>query len=81
MIEDVPPVVPESIPEKSAAICERSTGEKDKCVEVMHTQLVHPAKMPHIVWQQTATTITITISAPDVKDYSLKVGSRYVHFW
>lgn len=75
------PAIAESVPEKTAAICERSTGTKDEVVEIIKTQLGHPAKMPHVVWQQTATTITLTITAPDVKDYSLKVGSRYVHFW
>lgn len=56
------------------------SGEKAKLIKSLNNQLVHPAKKPHIVWRQTTEMITIAISAPDVKDYTLMVKTRAVHF-
>lgn len=59
----------------------RIAGEVDKFIESTKLQLILPYKVPYITWQQTPYTVTATISAPDVQEYSLMIGLRYVHFW
>ncbi len=62
------------------AICE-SSEKLDKSRKEASLRLIDPAKQPYIEWSQTDTTVKMAIKAPDVKDYSLVVGSRYVKFW
>lgn len=64
----------------TAADCGSFTGEKAQLIKSLNNQLIHPAKKPHIVWRQTTEMITICISAPDVKDYTMMVKTRAVHF-
>lgn len=77
--EKISPAKPEKV-DKTTDDCEPFTGETADATNSLHNRLVHPAKIPQIVWKQTTSMVTIAISAPDVKDYSLKVKSRSVHF-
>ncbi|KAG4068946.1 hypothetical protein HA402_005094 [Bradysia odoriphaga] len=56
------------------------TGTSSQSTTNANCRLESTAEMPYITWKQTESIVQLAISAPEVKDYSLKVGSRFVHF-
>lgn len=64
-----PPVVEEKL-EKTTSSATEEYGE-----------LASLHKFPNINWHQTDSVIVLTVQAPDVEDYYLKVTSRFVKLW
>lgn len=43
--------------------------------------LHYPTSIPNVKWQQCESTILLTIEAPDITAYFLKVTDRFVQYW
>lgn len=78
--EDVSAAKVETSAERRSTEPNDGTESQVRDAAFITNQLVHPAKMSQIIWKQTAEMVVITIAAPDVKDYYLRVASRSVHF-
>ena len=68
---------PEHQPEKplnTSATC------KDQIDEIMMPKLKYIYKVPSVIWQQSDDLICLSISAPDINDYSLTVDCSSISF-
>lgn len=81
-IEEITEVAAEKIEEKYSTIGSLSPASNDKVeITTQFSGLSSLHKFPNIKWHQTETHVVLTIHAPDVQDYYLKIGRRLIHIW
>lgn len=76
--------VEEEQPQNDASMAQRSPPTDEKVsppMEIVTTELTSLHKLPKIKWHQTESLIVLSVSAPDVVDYFLKVTSRTLKIW